>query len=68
METGFSFGYLKKDIGARGFYADYPSYEWTETYLSKINLNFEHSGFLINPEFQWKQNNDEFELDITKPG
>jgi len=68
LDTGFSFGYLKKNLGAKGFYADYPSYEWTKTYLSKINLNFEHNGFLIKPEFQWKQNNDEFELDITKPG
>ncbi|HAX62216.1 MAG TPA: hypothetical protein DCX95_06675, partial [Elusimicrobia bacterium] len=68
LQSGFSFGYLKKNIGARGFYADYPSYEWTKTYLSKINLNFEQSGILIKPEFQWKQNNDEFELDITKPG
>ena len=68
LKTGFSFGYLKKDLGARGFYADYPSYEWTKTYLSKIDFNFEQSGFLIKPEFQWKQNNDEFELDIRKPG
>lgn len=68
VETGFTFGYLKKDVGAGGFYADYPSYEWTKTYISKIDLNFEQSGFLIKPEFQWKQNNDEFELDITKPG
>ncbi|MDO8734117.1 MAG: TonB-dependent receptor, partial [Elusimicrobiota bacterium] len=68
LETGFSFGYLKKDIGARGFYADYPSYEWTKTYLSKIDFNLEQSGFLIKPEFQWKQSNDEFKLDVRKPG
>ncbi|MFA5780301.1 MAG: TonB-dependent receptor [Elusimicrobiota bacterium] len=68
LKTGFSFGYLKKDFGARGFYADFPSYEWTKTYLSKIDLNFEQSGFLIKPEFQWKQSNDEFKLDVRKPG
>lgn len=68
LETGFLFGYLKKNIGARGFYADYPSYEWTKTYLSKIDFNYEYNGFIVKPEFQWKQNNDEFELDITKPG
>lgn len=68
LETGLLFGYLKKDIGARGFYADYPSYEWTKTYLSKIDLNYEYSGFMVKPEFQWKQNKDEFELDITRPG
>ncbi len=68
LKTGFSFGYLKKDFGARGFYAPVPSYEWTKTYLSKIDFNFDQSGFLIKPEFQWKQNHDEFELDIKKPG
>jgi len=68
LDGGLSLGYLKKDLGARGFYADFPSFEWTKTYLSEIDLNYEYEGILIKPEFLWKQNNDEFQLDVTRPG
>ncbi|OGS39576.1 MAG: hypothetical protein A2551_01345 [Elusimicrobia bacterium RIFOXYD2_FULL_34_30] len=68
LATGLSFGYLKKDFGAKGFYANFPSYEWTETYFSKVYLNYMYHSFNIKPEFQWRGNKDEFELDITKPG
>ncbi|MBN1384393.1 MAG: TonB-dependent receptor plug domain-containing protein [Elusimicrobia bacterium] len=67
FETGLLFGYLKKDFGASGFYSDYPSYERTDTYLSKIYFDCELYDFTVKPEVQWKQNRDKFELDSARP-
>lgn len=68
FESGFLFGYLKKNFGAKGFYADFPSYERTETYIAKINMDYDYAGFSLRPEFQFKRNIDDFELDIRRPG
>jgi len=68
FESGLVLGYLKKDLGANGFYADFPSYERTETYISQINVDYNYRGISLRPEFQFKQNIDDFELDIRRPG
>jgi vitamin B12 transporter len=62
------FGYQEKEFGAYDFYTpglDYPSQEWTKTYLLNSGLTLDKDGLLIKPNFLWRRHFDKFALDRT---
>jgi len=61
-----NFGYQEKEYGAYDFYTpglDYPSREWTKTYLFNSGAGLEKNGLFIKPNFLWRRHFDKFALD-----
>lgn len=68
-EAFANFGYMENEFGAFDFYtpgSNYPSKEWTKTYLLNTGVNAEGFGFKIKPNFLWRRHFDKFMLDKTQ--
>jgi vitamin B12 transporter len=64
-----NFGYQEKEFGAFDFYtpgSNYPSKEWTKTYLLGTGFNLDKGGLIIKPNFSWRRHYDKFMLDKTQ--
>lgn len=62
------FGYQEKEFGAFDFYTpglNYPSKEWTKTYLLDCGAVFTGSRLMIKPNILWRRHYDRFLLDKT---
>lgn len=69
-EVNLALGYMDKEFGAYDFYTpgkNYPSKEWTKTYFAKLGSLFKVLGMNLQPEVFFRQHNDKFMLDITRP-
>ncbi|MFH1889225.1 MAG: TonB-dependent receptor [Candidatus Omnitrophota bacterium] len=58
-----------KEFGAYDFYTpglNYPSKEWTKTYLLSTGFNLDKGGLIIKPNFLWRRHYDKFMLDKTQ--
>lgn len=65
---GFSFGYLKKEFGANGFYGNWPSREWTDTISGNIRAKTEKwEDLILQSTLYYRQHNDKFIGDVTDP-
>lgn len=68
-ELSLDFGWQDKEFGAFDFYTpgrNFPSREWTKTYLANTGLNLERDGFIVRPNFLWRRHYDKFVLDKTQ--
>lgn len=68
-EFDINWGYVEKEFGAYDFYtpgSNYPSKEWTKTYLLNTGFNLDKQGFIIKPNFLWRRHYDKFMLDKTQ--
>jgi len=68
-EFNLNLGYQEKAFGAYDFYTpglDYPSFEWTKTYLLNTHFILNKEAFLIKPNFLWRRHFDKFMLDKTQ--
>lgn len=62
------FGYGEKEFGAFDFYTpglNYPSMEWTKTYLLDTTVTVDKEGTIFKPGFLWRRHYDKFMLDKT---
>lgn len=62
-------GWLDKAFGANGFYhPDFPN-QWEQIRTAYINtgLSFKDSSFSYSGHFSWRYNQDQFQLDRTRP-
>ena len=67
-EIDWSFGYVSKDFGANGFYANYPSREKTSAYTSHIGLVLQPTSLLrVQSRVFWRRHDDDFVLDFRRP-
>lgn len=69
-EINLSLGFMDKEFGAYDFYTpgrNYPSKEWTKTYLTKLESLYKIGKISIQPKILFRQHNDKFMLDITRP-
>lgn len=64
-----SAGYTGKKFGANGFYSDkYPDqWEETKTFLASSALNYAFGSFSLSPKIFWRNNNDYYLLDYSRP-
>lgn len=63
-----SFSQVKKDFGANGFYADYPSRENTFSRLARIRWeNRPGRDLKIVSQVYWNRHQDAFLLDVNRP-
>ncbi len=64
-----NWGYQEKEFGAFDFYtpgSNYPSQEWTKTYLLNTAFNLDKGGLILRPNFLWRRHYDKFILDKTQ--
>ncbi len=67
-EIDWSFGYVSKDFGANGFYANYPSREKTSAYKSHIGVVWQPTSVLqVQSQLFWRRHDDNFILDFRHP-
>lgn len=69
-KLNFTFGLTDKEFGAYDFYTpgkNLPSRESTKTYFAKIENSQKIGKFLLQPKLFFRQHNDKFILDITRP-
>lgn len=63
-------GYMEKEFGAFDFYSpgkNLPSREWTKTYFTNLGCKYYLEGITLQPKIFFRQHNDKFMLDITRP-
>lgn len=68
-DFNLNFGYEDKKYGAFDFYTpglNYPSREWTKTYLINTGFDLNKGGLIIRPNFLWRRHYDKFMLDETQ--
>jgi iron complex outermembrane receptor protein len=69
-ESGFLLlGYGEKEFGAYDFYTpnkDYPSKEWTKTFIFNAGLNLQAQSYSLRSGFLWRRHFDKFMLDRTQ--
>lgn len=65
----FLFGYVDKKFGANSFYSDrYPDqWEHTTTKILNASAQFGKDSFTISPKFYWRNNDDDYRLNNTRP-
>jgi len=62
-------GYLNKDFGANGFYADLPSHEETKTFDGRAAFRWHpNSSHSVKADLYFNRHDDHFILDIDGPG
>jgi len=69
-EINLILGFMDKTFGAYDFYTsgrNYPSKEWTKTYFTKIENSYKIGEIRLQPKIFFRQHNDKFILDITRP-
>ena len=63
-----SLGFQDKTFGANGFYAPYPSKEWTQTGSIRVGARIEREGGVaLVSQFHYRRHRDRFVLDVKRP-
>lgn len=60
-------GYVKKDFGADGFYAPYPSFEKINSFFSRIQFEQKFYPFSLMLSYAYDSHGDNFTLDRNRP-
>ncbi len=67
IEVDFYSGFLKKDFGAKGFYAPLPSYEKINSFFYQFCLRKRLKHFNYSLSYFYNSHNDNFVLDRERP-
>ena len=66
-QLDFQAGYLKKDFGAQGFYAPYPSIEEIKSYSFRFRMKQTYAKFDYSLTYSYNRHDDYFVLDRDRP-
>jgi iron complex outermembrane receptor protein len=66
-EIDLQAGYLKKDFGAEGFYAPYPSSEIIKSYFTRLRWKQTVGKFDLTVNYSYNKHEDFFILDRNRP-